>query len=171
MRMVREVCRAASRAGITVELNSRMASCRERKTISLVIIASTTATVNASASPRLSAATSSARLPRPALRATGSKRLSTRYCLSADRTRPERCLQAFAQEIVVLRRHGRSPANRRLIFEPICGERKHRGTQARHARPNAAFPTPRWSLRLVRSRCRLRLRFLQRRACRRSPSR
>ena len=43
--------------------------------------------------PRLSAATSSPRVARPALRATGSSRLSTRYCLSADSTRPERSLR------------------------------------------------------------------------------
>ena len=43
------------------------------------------------------------RLNRPALRATGSSRLSTRYCLSADSTRPERVLQQLAQIIVIVR--------------------------------------------------------------------
>jgi hypothetical protein len=60
---------------------------------SLVIIASTTAVISASALPRFSTATSSLRVPRPALRATGSSRLSARYCLSADSTSPERSLR------------------------------------------------------------------------------
>ena len=39
-------------------------------------------------------------------------------------------LETFAQEIVVVRRHERSPENRRLIFGANLGERQHRRTQS-----------------------------------------
>ena len=63
-----------------------------KKNVSLVVMASTTIVIRHSLSPRRSAATSSPKFAKPALRAIGSKRLSTRYCLSADSTRPDRSL-------------------------------------------------------------------------------
>ncbi len=77
------------------------------------------------------------------MRATGSSRLSTRYCLSADSTRPERSFSELAQIVVVERRHGRPPREhagdlRRDLVERQHG-RAHAGMRdrARHAPDHA----------------------------------
>lgn len=62
--------------------------CPGRKKIR--VMASTTCVASASVSGRRSVCTNSATLVRPAARATGSSRLSARYCLSGARTSPER---------------------------------------------------------------------------------
>jgi len=63
---------------------------RDAIAASLVIIASTPSTINGSASNRLRLWMRPDRPSRPGRRATGMSRLSARYCLSCDRTSPDR---------------------------------------------------------------------------------
>ena len=90
MRIERDARRAASSAGMMTLRKCSNGTLSRKKNDSLVIIASTTAVISALSWPRRSACTRSPRPLRPALRATGNSLLSTRYCLSADSTRPER---------------------------------------------------------------------------------
>ena len=73
---------------------------------------------------------------RPALRASGSSRLSTRYCLSADSIEAGALLEELAQIIVIERRHGRSPGNSRTTFGAICSS----GSTAEHMPASATAP-------------------------------
>ena len=61
----------------------------------VAVIASATLVMRGSFFRPLSLPTSSAKLSKPARCATGSNRLSTRYCLSADSTRPERSFKSL----------------------------------------------------------------------------
>jgi hypothetical protein len=90
MRMCRSLARACNSAGMTVSRKCSNGTLSRKKNDSLVVIASTTDVDNGDVGAALSAFTRSARLARPALRTTGSRRLSTRYCFSDDSTRPER---------------------------------------------------------------------------------
>src|ERR1700738_3148098 len=90
MRMQRDARRAARSAGNMAVRKFSNGILSRKKNVSLVVMASTTIVIRHSLSPRRSAATSSPKFAKPALRAIGSKRLSTRYCLSADSTKPDR---------------------------------------------------------------------------------
>ena len=94
-------------------------SLSRKKNDSLVIIASTTSTTRGSAFGRLRRSASSDRPPRPALRASGRSRLSTRYCLSADSTSPDRSFNSSSEIVVIERRHTRAPEKRRTTFGAI----------------------------------------------------
>ena len=86
---IRIWCTAAISAGMMVSRKCSKGSLSRKKKVSLVVIASTTSTISGIGCV-LSLPTSSASVPTPCLRATGSRRLSARYCFSADSTRPER---------------------------------------------------------------------------------
>ena len=91
MRMRFSRARAAISAGMITARKCSNGTLSRKKKLSLVVIASITATSSgAAAGEAFSLATSSVRLENPCLRATGSRRLSARYCFSADSTKPER---------------------------------------------------------------------------------
>ena len=75
---------------------------------------------------------------------TGSRRLSARYCFSAESTSPERWGQMLAQIVEILRGHARSPANRRWEPRRDFAKRQHGRTDAGMAPPARACPTPHW---------------------------
>ena len=83
-----------ARAGLQQRRKHRLAQMIERylvaeEEVSLVVIASTTSEINAS-DPAFIFWTSSVIPGSPILRANGTNRLSTRYCLSGDRSSPDR---------------------------------------------------------------------------------
>jgi hypothetical protein len=83
--------RAARSAGIIASRNCSNGTLSRKKNDSLVVIASTTSPMSGSAGS-LSLRTNAASPERPALRATGNSRLSTKYCRPAESTSPERSL-------------------------------------------------------------------------------
>ena len=70
-------------------------SLSRKKNDSFVVIASATSVTSGSFFTSRSFATKSAKVAMPARCATGSNRLSTKYCLSADSMRPERSLSSL----------------------------------------------------------------------------
>jgi len=94
IRKERRLARDCSSAGSTVSRRWSNGILSRKKKVSLVVMASTTSVVSTSA-PDLIFCTSSGIPASPTLRASGTSRLSTRYCLSAERSRPERSFRSL----------------------------------------------------------------------------
>jgi len=95
MRNERRAARAWISAGSTASLRWSNGILSRKKKVSLVVIASTTSDVSGSAPPPFIFWTSSGMPGRFDLRASGTSRLSTRYCLSAERSIPERSFRSL----------------------------------------------------------------------------
>jgi hypothetical protein len=92
------LARVASSAGMMKFWKCSNGSLSRKKKDSFVVIASTTSAISFSASRPRSFCTSSVKLGSAALRASGSSRLSNRYCLSADSVKPERSFSSLRRK-------------------------------------------------------------------------
>src|SRR6185437_12521018 len=88
MRMDLRLARTRRISGMIQSRKWSNGTLSRKKKVSLVVIASTTCSTMAE-HPAFIFCTSSPMPERPHLRVSGSNRLSIRYCLSADRSRPE----------------------------------------------------------------------------------
>ena len=130
MRIVRAARRAASSAGMIVMRKCSNGVLSRKNNDSLVIIASTTAVISAASGAAFSAATSSPRLAKPALRATGKQPAFDQILLVGRQHEARALLEASCAE-------NRNPAASRAVsreqpddFRCDFVERQHGRTQA-----------------------------------------
>ena len=135
--------RAASSAGMMASRKCSNGILSRKKNDSLVVIASTTSTISASASGALQLRTSSPSAGEAGLAGDRQQPALDQILLVGRQHEAGALLQQLAEIVVVERRHDRSPRNRRTIFGAISIERQHRraqpgiGGRARHAPDHA----------------------------------